>query len=114
MPEYFVYIMASHTRVLYTGVTSDLVKRVFQHKYKLTRGFTSKYNVDILVYYESTTDVMAATEREKRIKSWTRAKKLALIESMNPNWKDLSFGWYDLADAVADESPVGVRLPRSS
>jgi putative endonuclease len=98
--EYFVYILASHTKTLYTGVTSNLLQRVYQHKKKMTRGFTSRYNVDRLVHFESTTDVMAAIEREKQIKSWTRAKKLALIQASNPDWKDLAFGWYDEEGAV--------------
>jgi len=105
--------MASHTKTLYTGITSELVKRVFQHRSKLTRGFTSKYNVDRLVYYESTTDVMAAIERGKQIKSWTRAKKLALIESMNPNWKDLSFSWYEGPDGSAKDAGSLDATPRS-
>ena len=93
MREYYVYIMASLTRVLYTGVTSDLEKRVSQHKLKLIPGFTSKYNVTRLVYYETTPDVRAATAREKEIKGWVRRKKVALIEATNPTWEDLSADW---------------------
>ena len=92
--EYSVYIMASHTRVLYTGVTNSLLARVYQHK-TATKGFTAKYGVNRLAYFESGTDVTAAIAREKEIKSWTRAKKIALIKSTNPTWRDLSFGWYD-------------------
>jgi putative endonuclease len=92
--SYYVYIVASRTRVLYVGVTNDLARRVWEHKEKLTPGFTSKYNVNRLVYYEETSDVKAAIAREKQIKGWLRAKKVALIEGMNPGWADLSDGWY--------------------
>ncbi len=80
---------------LYTGITNDLERRVYEHKHKLVKGFTSKYNLMRLVYYEDTDDVSAAIAREKQIKGWLRRKKLALIESMNPEWKDLSDGWFD-------------------
>ncbi|MEK6572689.1 MAG: GIY-YIG nuclease family protein [Chloroflexota bacterium] len=95
MKQYFVYILASKSRVLYTGVTSDLKRRVWQHKQKQVEGFTAKYNVNRLVYFETTPNVRAAIEREKQIKGWVRAKKTALIESANPQWKDSSDGWYD-------------------
>ena len=88
--QYYVYIMASYSRVLYTGVTNDLCRRVYQHKHKLVEGFTSRYNVNQLVYYETTGDVKAAIEREKQIKGWRREKKLALIEGLNPKWIDMS------------------------
>lgn len=71
-------------------MTSDLEKRILQHKQKLVKGFTEKYNVNKLVYYEDTKDVMSATEREKQIKKWRREKKNQLVESLNPEWKDLS------------------------
>lgn len=87
--QYFVYIMASKSRVLYTGVTNDLKRRVYQHKNKLIQGFTSKYNVTDLVYFEMTYDVRSAISREKQIKAWTRAKRVELIESTNPGWQDL-------------------------
>jgi putative endonuclease len=87
---YYVYIVASRSHVLYTGVTNDLERRVFEHKNKLTPGFTSKYNVDRLVYFEDTGDVLAAIAREKQVKAWTRAKRVALIESINPDWRDLA------------------------
>ncbi len=90
MKQYFVYIMASKSRVLYTGVTNDLKRRVYQHKNKLIQGFTSKYNVTDLVYFEMTYDVRSAITREKQIKAWTRAKRVSLIESTNPSWQDLS------------------------
>ncbi len=82
--------MASRSRVLYTGVTNDLNRRIGEHKDGLIPGFTKKYRVHVLVYYESTTDVRAAIAREKQIKRWRREKKVRLIESLNPEWKDLS------------------------
>ena len=94
MKQYYVYIMASRSRALYTGITNDLIKRVFEHKNKLIGGFTKKYNVTNLVYYEVADDVQAAIQREKQVKGWLRKKKIALIEAMNPEWKDLSDGWY--------------------
>jgi len=78
--------------VLYTGVTSGLIKRVYEHKNKLADGFTQKYNVNKLVYYEIFGDIMSAIEREKQIKGWVRKKKIALIEKENPEWKDLYEG----------------------
>jgi len=93
--SYYVYILASISRVLYVGVTNDLERRLFEHKSKLIKGFTSKYNVDRLVCFEETGDVVAAIEREKQIKGWNRAKKLALIMSVNPKWNDLSLEWRD-------------------
>ncbi len=80
---------------LYTGVSGDLERRVYEHKNKLLPGFTSKYNLRRLVYHEETTDISVAIAREKEIKGWRREKKIALIESMNPDWDDLSEGWYD-------------------
>jgi putative endonuclease len=88
--QFYVYIMASYSRVLYVGMTNDLCRRVYQHKHKFIAGFTSRYNVNQLVYYDSTSDVKAAIEREKQIKSWRREKKVKLIESLNPKWIDLS------------------------
>ena len=94
VPEYFVYIMASHARILYVGVTNDLVRRVFEHRGKQAPGFTSRYNVTRLVYFEVAVDVRSAIAREKQMKSWRREKKLALIESGNPAWLDLSEAWF--------------------
>ena len=89
--NYYVYIMTNKTnRVLYIGVTNDLKRRVYEHKEKVIDGFTKKYNVNKLVYFESTTDVNVAIEREKQLKKWARIKKIYLIELENPNWKDLS------------------------
>jgi len=95
MKQYYIYIMTNNSRTLYTGVTGDLVRRVYEHKNKLVGGFTRKYNITRLVYYEITTDVHAAIEREKQIKGWLRKKKIALVEAANPEWKDLSEGWYE-------------------
>ncbi|HEY6862646.1 MAG TPA: GIY-YIG nuclease family protein [Burkholderiales bacterium] len=92
--RYFVYILASKSRKLYVGVTNDLERRLFEHKHKLADGFTKQYHVDRLVHFEETTDVMSAIEREKQIKGWLREKKVALIESENPTWEDLSEAWY--------------------
>lgn len=92
---YYVYIMASQSRVLYTGITSDLQRRMYQHKHHLITGFTSRYNVHRLVFFEETGDVREAITREKQIKGWLRQKKFALIELQNPTWADLSAGWFD-------------------
>ncbi len=91
MKQYFVYITTNkiHT-VLYTGVTSNLSKRVYQHENSLTPGFTARYNVDILVYYQEFPTMLEAITAEKRIKGWNRAKKIALIKTMNPELKDLN------------------------
>ena len=91
---YYVYILTNKSRTLYTGVTSNLERRIFEHKNKLMPGFTSKYNITKLVYFESTPDINAAIAREKQIKGWLRAKKIALIETVNPEWRDLSGEWY--------------------
>ena len=93
--EYYVYIMTNKSRTLYTGVTNDLLRRVYEHKNKLIKGFTSKYHIQYLVYYETTSSINSAIEREKQIKGWLRAKKLALVDSINPVWKDLSADWFD-------------------
>ena len=92
--QYYVYIMTNRVRTLYVGVTNNLERRVYEHKHKLVNGFTKTYNITWLVHYEETSDVMAAIEREKQIKKWRRSKKVALIESTNPKWRDLSLEWY--------------------
>jgi len=99
--RYYVYIMSSQTRVLYIGVTNDLERRVHEHKKGLGSGFASRYRTRQLVHYEDTSDVYAAIEREKQLKTWTRARKVALIESVNPGWTDLSCEWAeDSVEAV--------------
>ena len=91
---YYVYIMASQRRVLYIGITSHIETRVRQHKSHTFGGFTAKYNVTNLVYFECYGSVMKAIRREKVLKNWRREKKITLIESSNPKWRDLSYGWY--------------------
>jgi putative endonuclease len=93
--------MTNKSKTLYTGVTNNLIKRTYEHKQKLVPGFTSKYNITHLVFFEETQDVKAAISREKQIKGWLRAKKIALIEAMNPQWKDLSAEWFPTADSSA-------------
>lgn len=92
--SYYVYIMASHSQVLYIGTTSDLSRRVYQHKAGLLRGFTSKYRITHLVYYEETPNSRAAVARERQIKGWVQEKKLRLIESVNAGWVDLARNWF--------------------
>jgi putative endonuclease len=92
MKQYYVYILASKKNgVLYIGMTNDLRKRIFEHKNKLIDGFTKRYNVNKLVYFERTNQPQDAIIREKRLKKWKRQWKIELIESMNPEWKDLYF-----------------------
>ncbi|MBQ7466757.1 MAG: GIY-YIG nuclease family protein [Clostridia bacterium] len=87
---YYVYMLTDkNNRVLYIGQTNDLLRRLYEHKNKLADGFTKRYNVDKLVYYEICEDVMSTIEREKQLKRWTRAKKNKLVESINPNWEEL-------------------------
>src|SRR5579885_3496105 len=97
--SYFTYIMASRSHTLYIGITDDLEKRVFQHKWKEHDGFTARYNCDRLVWYESHDQAAKAIAREKELKGWRRARKIALIESMNPIWNDLSRDWYEYEPA---------------
>ncbi|HEY4759462.1 MAG TPA: GIY-YIG nuclease family protein [Thermoguttaceae bacterium] len=99
MPEYYVYIMTNKSRTLYTGVTNDLERRVYEHKHKVVKGFTSKYKITKLVWFDTFPDIEQAIESEKRIKGWLRSKKIALIESCNQNWDDLSQGWYENGDS---------------
>lgn len=95
--SYYVYIMTNkYNTVLYTGVTNDLERRIFQHKTKAIKGFTSKYNCTKLVYYAETDDISVAITEEKRIKGGSRKKKIALIELMNPDWEDLAGEWFDI------------------
>jgi putative endonuclease len=95
MKEYFVYILSNKSGNLYTGVTNDLERRVYQHKNKLIEGFTKRYNINMLVFFESTNDVTIAIAREKQIKGMLRSKKIELIKTMNPELKDLSEDWFD-------------------
>ena len=91
---YYVYLLTNwNNKVMYLEVTNNLERRFYEHKNKLVKGFTEKYNVNKLVYFEETQDVTAAFAREKEIKKWRREKKNQLVNRMNPNWKDLSSGW---------------------
>ena len=92
---YYVYITASRTKVLYTGVTGDLTDRIIQYKDKRLNGFTKKYNVSRLVWYIETNDIQTALEWEKKIKGWSRKKKIDMIEKNNPQWQDLSAAWLE-------------------
>ncbi len=95
MPQrFFVYMMASRSRVIYTGVTRDLVQRVFGHRTGVVPGFTKRYHVTRLVFYEETDSARVAFERERQIKGWSRKKKVALIESHNARWNDLAKDWF--------------------
>ncbi|NIR00113.1 MAG: GIY-YIG nuclease family protein [Gemmatimonadales bacterium] len=91
--DYYVYIIANKSGMLYTGVTNDLARRMAEHKGKSLPGYASRYNIRRLVYYEATDDIGAAIAREKTIKGWLRARKVALIESVNPDWRDLTEDW---------------------
>ena len=91
---YFVYMMTNwNNQVLYIGVTNDLQRRVFEHMHQIVEGFTQKYNMDKLVWFEQTSNVRSAIEREKQLKGWTRKKKGVLVDEMNPAWDDLSLQW---------------------
>jgi putative endonuclease len=94
MGTFYVYIMASRSRVLYVGVTNDLARRVDEHKGGLIAGFTSRYRVTRLVYFEEFVDILDAIAREKEIKGWVRTKKIRLIDSSNPTWEDLADQWF--------------------
>ena len=91
--QYYVYILTNHMGTLYIGVTNDLTRRLYEHREGLGGGFTKKYNLTSLVHFETTTDVTGAITREKQIKGWRRSRKVALIESTNPSWRDLSADW---------------------
>ena len=97
--DYYTHIMASRSRTLYIGVTGDLQKRVFHHKWKEHEGFTERYNCDLLVLFERHQYVRNAIARAKELKGWSRSKKIALIESLNATWVDLSREWYDYEPA---------------
>jgi putative endonuclease len=101
--RYYVYIMASRSLTLYTGVTGDIYHRTLQHKAGEIEGFTKKYHINRLVYYETFKYVNNALAREKQIKAWTRAKRIVVIKSMNPTWQDLAEGWGE---------PTKLQIPR--
>src|SRR5208282_4074381 len=93
--RFYAYILASISGTLYIGMTNNLAQRVWQHKQHEIEGFTAKYGVDRLLYFESFDDVRTAIHREKQLKGWTRQKKIALIEKLTPSWMDLSKEWYE-------------------
>ena len=103
--RYYVYIMASLSLNLYTGITDDIFRRALEHKSGEIEGFTKRYNINRLVYYETFRYVNNAIAREKQIKAWTRAKRIALIKSQNPTWQDLAEGWGEKFD---------LQIPRSA
>ena len=111
---YFVYIMSNRSKTLYVGVTNSLVRRVREHKSGMGSMFTKKYKLDRLVYYERYEDVHRAIGREKQIKGWLRIKKIALIVSINPAWRDLSLEWYGHHAFEPDASIAKQALPLSS
>ena len=106
--RFYVYIMASRSLNLYTGVTNNLYRRALEHKQGEIEGFTKRYNINRLVYYEVFHHIGAAIGREKQIKAWTRAKRLALIKSVNPTWQDLADGWGETFE------PMKLQIPRSA
>ncbi len=95
MKSFYVYIMGSKSGTLYVGLTNDIKRRVYEHKNHLISGFTDKYNIDKLLYAETIDDAIAAIRREKQVKHWRREKKVWLIDTQNPDWKDLADDWYD-------------------
>jgi putative endonuclease len=102
--RYYVYLLTNkNDKVMYVGVTNNLERRVHEHKTKMVRGFTDKYNVNKLVYFEETDDVRAAIAREKEIKKWRREKKNNLVVAVNPEWKDLSDGWFEISPFGRDD-----------
>jgi putative endonuclease len=105
LKNYYVYIMASKKNgTLYVGVTNDLARRVYEHKNGLVDGFSNRYGVKTLVYYETTDSIEAAIQREKQIKKWNRLWKLELIEGFNPDWRDLSESW--MPDRVGHDNTL--------
>ena len=104
MRDYFVYILTNESGTLYTGVTNDLERRVYEHKHKLIKGFTKKYNITRLVYYEVIAGVRDAIRREKQIKAWRRKWKINLVQANNGDWADLAAGWYEI-ERGSESSP---------
>lgn len=95
MKQYYIYILTNFkNKILYIGITNDLIRRVYEHKQKIVKGFSAKYNLKKLVYYERTESVNEAIKREKQLKNWHRQWKINLISEANPEWNDLSKGWY--------------------
>ena len=110
--KYYVYIMSSYRGTLYTGVTNDLNRRAYEHRHKLVPGFTKKYNVSRLVYWQATESLESAKVKEKQIKGWRRSKKVELIEAENPDWMDLADSWDEGApppQALRPDAESGLR-----
>jgi putative endonuclease len=107
---YFVYIMSNCSKTLYAGITGNLIGRVWRHKLAIPSKFTSKYKLDRLVYFERYEDLHKAIEREKEIKRWLRIRKIALIVSVNPTWRDLSLEWFEHHPFEPDAGAVRRRL----
>ena len=103
MKTHYVYIMSNIHRTLYVGMTNNLERRVYEHKMGFVEGFTKRYTIHSLVYYDVTNEVEGAIFREKQIKAWRRSKKIELIESMNPRWKDLSAEWLGTDSSLHSE-----------
>ena len=112
--NYYVYMMASLSRTLYVGVTNDPLRRVYEHRHKLHDGFTARYVIDRLVYFEHVTDGTAAIAREKQIKAWSRKKKAALIEAANPAWNDLAEDLFPGLRKPAPQAPAVTPATSSS
>ncbi len=112
MKTYYVYIMTNRPGTLYTGVTNDLERRVYEHNSRTGSRFTSRYKIDRLVHFETFSDVLEAIAREKQIKGWLRQKKIALIESNNPSWEDLSAGWYEATEGPAPDDSSAAQACR--
>ncbi len=112
--RYYVYIMASRSLNLYTGVSDNIYRRALEHKSGKIEGFTKRYNINRLVYYETFKYIGNAIAREKQVKAWTRAKRIALIKSLNPTWQDLADGWGERAELqiprfARDDNGIGKR-----
>ncbi len=104
MGKHYVYLLSSKAKVLYVGKTNNLARRIYEHKNKMNIGFTARYNVDRLVYYEEVDNELIAAKREKQIKGWRREKKINLILSINPGWDDLSAPWMEQLHGKKEET----------
>jgi putative endonuclease len=108
--RYYIYLLTNkNDKVMYVGVTNNLERRLYEHKMKMVPGFTEKYNVNKLVYFEETDDVRSAIAREKEIKKWRREKKNNLVVAVNPEWMDLSEGWFEISPFGRDDNREGSR-----
>jgi putative endonuclease len=107
---FHVYILTNVSKMRYIGVTNDLQRRTYEHKHKLVPGFSAKYNLHRLVYFEAFGHIGDAIAREKELKGWLRSKKVALIQSQNPKWLDLAADWFKTAK-ITNEAPHGTKVP---